>query len=180
MSLQMKVIITSSLSPLIVLAIHMVTARTSRNSSRQKVALQAILTGYIPLFLLLFLSSYRNLPGNYAATVLAVFYCFTVYSCLSYTYFHFFNMSETSRRIRILHEIYSRNRMPLEDITRLYKTSDVVHLRFKRLVELKQIKYDRGLYSIDGRILYFAAFIVSSWRSLLKFPNQGGNVMRET
>jgi len=174
MSLHTRVLALSVLSPLIVLVIHMAAARVSRNPSRQKVALGSIIFGYVPLLLLLYVPVCGAMPGVSEA-LRAGAYCLIVYSCLAYTYFHFFNMSETSRRIRILHEIYAKGLLPVDNIPVLYKTSDVVHLRFKRLVEMGQLKYEGGLYSIDGRILYIAAVVVSSWRTLLRFPDNTGS-----
>jgi hypothetical protein len=83
-------------------------------------------------------------------------------------------MSETARRIHILYEIYRYNSLPVKDFTALYKTTDIISLRLKRLVGTNQLEYKDGFYVIKGRVLYLASLLVLSWRKLLALTDNSG------
>src|SRR3989338_6489355 len=76
--------------------------------------------------------------GNGIADLLA-------YLALAYTYFHFVNMGETARRVRILIEM---NRFPdgldREEIHFLYNAREMIDRRIKRLSDTGQIFEQNG------------------------------------
>lgn len=152
-------------SPLIILATHMVLSRLLRGSRPpQSVAVKALLLAYVPMGALLWYFSLQTMQDG---LLYAAVFCAFVYSSIAYTYFHFFNMSETARRIRILFEIHSAGSLPGVKITELYSTEGIVQMRLKRLVETNQLKLTDGMYSVDNRVLYAAAQFIAFWRRLL-------------
>ncbi len=151
-------------SPFILLAVHAASSRIWTRTAPQIVAAGTVVAG----FLIVISSSVTVLAGHgrHFDWIAAVYAC-TVEGAICYTYFHFFNMSETARRIRLLHEIYAAGSLTRNDINEVYKSSDVIHLRLVRLVAMGQLKYADGHYALHGRTLYFAARAVFAWRKLL-------------
>ena len=69
----------------------------------------------------------------------------TVYFCFSYCYFHFINMGETARRIRLLRELYDNpSGLSREEILRRYNAQEIIDTRIRRLVNNGQILLHDG------------------------------------
>jgi len=69
------------------------------------------------------------------------------YCTLSYCYFHFVNLGETARRIRIIRELYdSKNGLTMEEILERYDAGDIIEKRIGRLLNNGQIIYKEGKY----------------------------------
>lgn len=170
MTIGIKIIVILLCTPLIILTIHAVSVRIL-NSPAQTVALKSAFSGYFFTALLLWQFVFRYFNNNFLI-LSASAYCFIVYTAFAYTYFHFFNMSETARRIRILYEIHHAGALPFAELEAFYKTSDIVNFRLKRLVAIKRLKYTDGFYSMSGKILYWAALFIKLWRNVLGF-NKG-------
>lgn len=162
------------LSPGIVFLIHAALCRVFRAASRQKVAARAAILGSVPTGMLLWSEALNRQFG--ADLLWAVLYCFIVYSALAYCYFHFFNMSETARRIKLLTVVHRAGRMAERDLESMYKTTDVVEARLERLVALGQLRFHDGSYSISGRTLVCAGYMVLFWRKLLGFEKDGTGI----
>ena len=63
-----------------------------------------------------------------------------IYSSLGYCYFHFINLGETARRIRILRELYdSDGGLTLDVILKRYNAKKMVELRLQRLLSNGQV-----------------------------------------
>ncbi len=161
-------ILLLTVSPLIILIVHMIITRTMKSYSRQMVAVYAVLIGYVPMTVLLWRHIFYP-QGFSSDNWSTAAYCFIVYSAIGYTYFHFFNTSETARRVRLLYEIYRAGELSSEEISNLYKTSDIINLRLRRLVDMKQLSLQNGYYTINGRMLHYAAMIMLLWQKLLGF-----------
>jgi len=74
-----------------------------------------------------------------------------IYACLSYNYFHFVNLGETARRIRIIREIYdSPNGLTKEEILQRYNAREILGLRMGRLLSKGQIHLKEGRYFINN------------------------------
>jgi hypothetical protein len=173
-----KLVLILLSSPLVVLVIHMLTMRVFRKSSPQKVTFYSCLFGYIPITVLLWW--YAGLcTASRSSLLWMVCYSFFVSSSLMYTYFHFFNMSETARRIRILYEIDRAGSISEAELTALYKTTDIISIRMQRLIALNQMKCENGYYSVEGKTLYWAGLVILLWRKILgmeKAPEEGGPI----
>ncbi len=102
-------------------------------------------------------------------TPVSLIYGCIVYNSLGYSYFHFFNMSETARRIRILIEIKLKKSVSFKDITENYNCDLMISNRLKRLVELGQVKLRDNKYILCGGLLLAGAVLIFSMRKLLGF-----------
>lgn len=72
-------------------------------------------------------------PGYLLASILT-------YACLGYCYFHFINMTETARRIRILTELQSAPAgLSMEEIMKRYSAGEIIEKRLSRLMNNGQI-----------------------------------------
>lgn len=84
-----------------------------------------------------------------------------IYSCLSYCYFHFINMGETARRIRLLREL---DEAPLglseEELLGRYNAEEIINIRMSRLINNGQIKLCQGRYYIGGPVMLFVSRII--------------------
>lgn len=179
MNLEIKMLAILSGTPFLIFFIHMILVRIlHNNTSAQMVAVKSAMLGYLPTALILwhFVFYYFNSSSR---IISAAAYCFIIYSALAYTYFHFFNMSETARRIRILYEVYRAGTLPCEKIKAMYKSSDIVHLRLKRLISMKRLRYSDGYYSMDDKILYSAALFITSWRKIIGFNDNIGKAAHD-
>lgn len=91
-----------------------------------------------------------------------VLYVFLVVTSLIYTYFHFFNMSLTARRVNILIDIYNTS-MHENNQTResSYSHNDMVSNRINRLIEMGQIQIVNQKLFIKSRFFLYIGYILS-------------------
>lgn len=83
------------------------------------------------------------------------------YSALGYCYFHFINWGETSRRIRILRELYeSDNGLTFAEILERYNAKEIIQVRFLRLLANGQIIIKDGSLFIGKKTVLLIAKIV--------------------
>jgi len=155
-------------TPILVLACHVVASRALPRWPPQLVAMLAVLAASIPMGGLLWRFGLAELTEG-PELVTTIVYVTATYGALAYTYFHFFNMSETARRIRILCAIHRAGSLGPDELTGIYRAPDIVALRLQRLVALRQLKCEAGRYTLDRKLLYRAARIVLAWRGLLGF-----------
>ncbi len=107
----------------------------------------------------------RGYPSGEIA--LGVIYASVVYYGIAYSYFHWFNMSETSRRVRIMMEIRERGGMPEKELEELYRPEQMIAVRLDRLIRAGQIERGPdGRYRIKGMFLLRVARIIQLWRKL--------------
>jgi hypothetical protein len=77
-----------------------------------------------------------------------------IYSSLGYCYFHFINLGETARRIRVLRELYdSDGGLTLEEILKLYSAKKMVELRLERVLSNGQVILKDGMLFIGKPVL---------------------------
>jgi len=84
-----------------------------------------------------------------------------IYGSLGYCYFHFINLGETARRIRLLREIYDSDvGLTTSELLKLYNAKEVLSYRIERLLQNKQIHLQNDRYLIGNpTILWFANII---------------------
>ncbi|HBG48811.1 MAG TPA: hypothetical protein DDW90_04785 [Cyanobacteria bacterium UBA9971] len=150
-------------SPLILMVFHIIFIRLNKNIFKFKISNQntAIFCELILNIPIIFI--FYSLNKSFSAFA----YAFLVYNSLGYAYFHFFNMSETARRIKILLEIKKNKTLKIENLTQDYKSDFMVKTRLQRLLELNQIKKINEKYFIKGKILLFAAIIIRFLKKIL-------------
>lgn len=104
--------------------------------------------------------------------ILDYIYIFITFNFLAYIYFHFFNMSETSRRIKILIGIRKGKIRNINDIKSYYDYDRSLLIRLKRLEEMSQVRIiSSDSYILQGRLLYTVSCIVFFFRIMLGFGN---------
>lgn len=157
------------LSPLIILGSHLIFSRFNQKSPPQIIAIFSILLSYLPVGALCGYALWRNSTIKSTDLISGAIYFFVVFSALAYAYFHLFNMGETARRIRLLAEIRKVGSLTAQELSTIYKESEIVELRLQRLVDMKQLTLDNGYYTIKRKILYYVAKIILAWRYLLGF-----------
>lgn len=83
------------------------------------------------------------------------------YCCLAYCYFHFVNLGETARRIRILRELKETpGGLTQSDILARYNAGEIINRRLERLVANRQVVVKDGRYFIATPVvLYMAKFM---------------------
>ncbi|GMR05077.1 MAG: hypothetical protein BMS9Abin23_1009 [Thermodesulfobacteriota bacterium] len=168
-----KLLIVLASTPLLLAILHAISSRAIRrlrpSTSNHAVVLAAIGLGHLfilPFFL--YLSLWGG--GGFKAGAAGMAYSVVIYEALAYSYFHIFNMSETARRIRILHDIYSAGRLKVSGVSASYNAEEMLANRLERLVAMRQIRSSGQLYVLDSRLLYYAAKITSAWGAVLGLP----------
>ncbi len=89
-----------------------------------------------------------------------------IYTALGYCYFHFINLGETARRIRLLRELYDAPEgFSLEEILERYNAKHIGDMRIRRLIHNNQIIEQDGRYYIGSPVMLFIAKSIT----ILKF-----------
>jgi hypothetical protein len=79
------------------------------------------------------------------------------YGLLSYCYFHFVNLGETARRIRLLREIASSKQgLTIEQILVRYNSKEMYQKRLARLTKSGQLKLNDQKAFLAGKQLLFS------------------------
>ncbi len=159
-----------ALTPLLTAIIHALLMRAGlrRMQSRQMTALitSAVLAPFLAAVLWhLYLSGLDS-----ADRLAASLYATLVFCLMSYTYFHFFNMSETARRIKMVIEIGKSDGLPAAALKGRYNAGLMVDNRIERLKAAGQICEKDGKFRLNARLIYYAALIVEWWGDLLGLP----------
>ena len=135
-------------SPLIALMINVIAQILSFRFFPRIGLLKSVILGFVIGLLSLFpLMSYVFfLKNSFFSTIVVDFF---IYLPLGYCYFHFINLGETARRIRILREIYdSENGLSMKEILERYSAVNVVEMRLQRLLGNGQIVDNENRYYI--------------------------------
>jgi hypothetical protein len=94
------------------------------------------------------------------------------YGCLAYCYFHFINLGETARRIRILREIHdSKDGLTYEEILQRYNAKMILEIRVKRLIDSGQIELRGGAYFIRTPVVLLFSRMILRMKKLLYGKN---------
>lgn len=92
---------------------------------------------------------------------LAWVYAALAFNSVAYSYFHFFNLSETGRRVRVLLQVLEGEHMDINDARAMaYSGQDMVNQRLARLTQMGQVSTAGGQYIISGRFLLWVARLV--------------------
>ncbi|MGE4132099.1 MAG: hypothetical protein AB7F86_10715 [Bdellovibrionales bacterium] len=144
------------LVPLVVIFWQALLNRILKGQSAQKLTMASMVLGYPLYFAMVEVPFFEH-----ESTVALYAFLFLLYSFGAYTYFHVFNMSETSRRIRMIVRIGRTPGCTLDSLKDLYHAEEMINVRLDRLVALGQIEkrdgrfYPRGkLFSRTAAVLY--------------------------
>jgi hypothetical protein len=84
-----------------------------------------------------------------------------IYTSLGYCYFHFVNLGETARRIRILREIYdSESGLTQDEIVKRYNSREIIDRRLERLLDNGQVIRKNGRLYIGKPVVLLIAKII--------------------
>jgi hypothetical protein len=92
------------------------------------------------------------------------------YVALGYGYFHFINLGETGRRVRILRELWeSQDGLSVGELLTRYNASGIFGIRLQRMINNEQIQLRDNRYYIGKPVmLYMAKAMVMMKLILLK------------
>jgi len=100
--------------------------------------------------------------------LIMIFTNMTIYAALSYCYFHFINLGETARRIRILREIYPfADGLTIDEILDRYNAREMVEKRMARLLNNNQIICRDGKYYLGSKTMLITSKIILTMKKLL-------------
>lgn len=155
-------LVTSSLiglaAPVFCFILHILAYRMWPNShlvARQKLTAIVILAETVFAVLLAWSLTRSEIEVGHAAVVSLLF---------GYTYFHWFNMSETARRIRMLVR-YVAFGITSEE-TEAYSADTILNNRLTRLVETGTLHLEGNKYILQRGPLLYATRLILFWRSL--------------
>ena len=91
-----------------------------------------------------------------------------IYIFLSYNYFHFINLGETARRIRLLIELKeSTDGLAINEVLERYNSKEIIRRRLDRLTKNGQVVSKSGRFYIDKPVMLIAAKALSCLRIFL-------------
>lgn len=175
-NMAIKILLILASAPFQIFIIHIIVSRYLCQNPPQLMAVGCVLLGQIPIGVMLWFFVFMRYPISFIEAVVSGLYAFIAYNTLAYTYFHLFNMSETARRIKILYEIDRAGVQSKEAIPRNYGITEMLSVRLKRLVDIGQLEFKGDRYTLKGKILYLAAWIVMMWGKLLGFQTSNFDV----
>jgi len=97
----------------------------------QKGVFFSVLFGLLPLAALCYFWATRVGSNSTTGVIVSMLYLLLVYILAGYVYFHFFNMSETARRVRLLIESSKTGTLKKNDLPRLYPHQDIISIRIE-------------------------------------------------
>lgn len=90
------------------------------------------------------------------------------YGALGYNYFHFINLGETARRIRLLRELYAAGgALTSQQLLKRYPSREIVDKRINRLLGTGQVICRDNRYFIGNRTVVHIALIMTALKKLL-------------
>lgn len=152
--------------PIICLLINMFFQLVSFRLIKQIGLLKSMLFGFIAgLFGVVFLefASFLNTSIAWGDRIGFFIVDIMTYSSLSYCLFHFINLGETARRIRLMREIQaSPHGLSMDEILERYNAEEILKKRLGRLVSNGQIiDRDGRYYLADSKMLWIARVIIA-------------------
>ncbi len=140
---------------------HVATYRYRFTKSMLKAVYAGFFVGLVSLIILnLYVLSELNL--SVLENICQIFLSTATYAILSYGYFHFNNLGETARRIRILREFIESDGMSFGELLVKYNAKEMMHLRLGRLIRAGQIAV-----SPSGQVRLNAKFVLGMARLIV-------------
>ena len=159
------------INPVFGLAVNVLVQLISFRFILKSGLLKTVFLGFFAGFLyLLLIESYIFfvMPVSFMDFLMILLANAITYASLGYCYFHFINLGETARRIRILRELHdSEDGLSLEEILQRYNAKEIVEKRISRLVNNGQVLYKNGRYYIDSPIMLMITRIIVAMKMLL-------------
>jgi len=168
-----KIILLLAFSPIFLVCVHVAVERIipkkKEGSSSLIRAMKCAIFGNIPVLLAALLLTLRE-GSEISFSAVTLVYVFLVYNALAYSYCHVFNMGDTARRIRILHELVSSGgRIPSDELNKRYGIRNMLDARLERLVSMGQIAEKRERFVLRASLLYWAGLVILRWGFFLNY-----------
>lgn len=101
---------------------------------------------------------------------------FLLYFMLAYCYFHFFNLGETGRRMRLIFELFSAS----EGLTRIelaerYGSKEIMDRRIQRLLDDGQIVEQDGRFFASGPAMSAIASVIVALKTIVIGSGKAGH-----
>lgn len=164
-------------NPVICLGVNVLLQIVIFKLSAGRRLLRSIFYGFTISLLVLVFTEWTILSGMRRPLTesAAVFFVnLTIYCSLGYCYFHFINLGETARRVRILRELSSaKDGLSAEEILKVYNAKEIIDRRIGRLLGEGQIISNDGRYIVKEGMMVFASRMILMMRSVL-FKNRSG------
>lgn len=132
--------------------------------------LRSIFLGFFAgLFTLLFIESILIIDSNGKANVVYDGLANVLsYGALGYCYFHFINLGETARRIRLLRELIDAGTgLSEREILQRYNSKVIVDKRLARLINSRQVIMQDGRYYLGDRTVLRMATVITIMKLLV-------------
>jgi hypothetical protein len=151
-------------TPLAGLAFNVLLQVTGFRYTSRLSMLKSIVAGFLFGFVVVIIGSVFFLIRNVAEFSYALGILMAnilTYTALGYCYFHFINLGETARRVRILREICEAGgALSLEEILSRYNGKMILQYRMARLLNNAQVIEHNGRYIIGNPIMLFITKII--------------------
>ena len=83
-------------------------------------------------------------------------------------YFHFINLGETARRVRIVRELWEAQiELSMNELIQRYNASEIIDVRLQRMIQNKQIIERDGKYCIGKPVMLGMAKIIILMKQIL-------------
>ena len=167
------VMLLLTISPVLLFLFHAllisISSRAHIKISRQKLVFYCVLLMNIPMLFL------TGLAMKFITDISVYIYVAIVFNCIGYCYFHFFNMSETARRINILIGIQTGRITREDDIMSYYSYDVSIRNRLDRLVDLGEVaEMEESVYILHRQTLYLVSMLIITFRRVLSFERREG------
>jgi hypothetical protein len=133
--------------------------------------LKSIIGGFIlgtVILLTLELYYFFKTHGLFINRLSLSFTNFIIYAALGYGYFHFINLGETARRIRILRELFeSKGGLSMQELLERYNAKEIIEKRLERLLKNGQIILRDNRYYIGKPFMLWASKMIIFLKSLI-------------
>lgn len=156
---------------LILMAVLRVLVKKRVKFSFISVAVKLALLGNLPMLLTTWFLLSANGTGTYR-TLNAMIYVLITYNALAYSYYHMLNMSETGRRIRILHELNREGRLRYGDLTDRYGAENMLDVRLERLMNMNQVEKKNERFLLKSSVLSQIGMVILGWGFFLGYNRE--------
>lgn len=135
--------------------------------------LKSVFLGFgFGVFILLFIECYYYLgDAHYRGLLDSIFsgiVNFVAYSALGYAYFHFVNLGETGRRVRLVRELYeSQKGLSAAEIIARYNAKEIIQRRINRLINNGQISARNNRFYIGNPQMLLTTKIIEALKLVL-------------
>ena len=160
-------------APVIALSVNVLSQVACFRTLRARGLLRSLFAGFgagLPAVIILTLAVLHRHPISALDAAALILLNLLTYGALAYGFFHFVNLGETARRVRLLRELVEAGgELSEEDLLRRYNAQDIVRLRLDRLKANQQLVTRNGRHVIARpTVLAISRLILAMKRLVLR------------